>query len=261
MRISINTPSYKRYKVETLEYLSTTKIWVCESEYQAYLDQNKEYRDNIIKVPLGIQGNVSRIRNYILDQEFEAGNDVVVIVDDDLKGIYEHTIEGKFGYNPRLIKEEELLLLIQKYALICDEMGFKLFGVNLNEDKLNHKHFLPISTKSVVLGPFTCHLNNPIRYDEKLPLKEDYDLALQHLNKYRGILRINKFYYIAKQSKQSGGCATYRNFTTEKNQLMLLQKKWGQDIIKVDRSRKAQSKKQKNNIDYNPIIQVKIKGV
>jgi hypothetical protein len=43
--------------------------------------------------------------------------------------------------------------------------------------------------------------DNDIRYDERIPLKEDYDLSLQHLNKFRKVLRFNKYFYKVKQSK------------------------------------------------------------
>jgi hypothetical protein len=77
---------------------------------------------------------------------------------------------------------------------------------------------------SIILGPFSVHLKNDIRYDETLPLKEDYDLAIQHLNEYRGILRLNGYHYICEQSTNKGGCASIRNRQREKEQFDLLQK-------------------------------------
>lgn len=92
----------------------------------------------------------------------------------------------------------------------------------------------------------SCHLKGTeVFYDEKLPLKEDYDLAIQHLNKYRGILRLNGYFYLCKQSINPGGCASYRNFKNEKEQFELLIKKWGRNIIKTDKSNKGRSKKKK----------------
>lgn len=261
MEISINCPSYKRPKVETLKYLPFCKVWVDNKEYDDYVRENKGFEGNIVSVPEGIQGNVSRIRNYILDKEFKNGNDVVVLVDDDLKGIYHFENIDGYAYKEILVKDDEFIDFIEKNTILCDELGFKLWGVNLNKDALNYKHCLPFNTKAIILGPFCVHLKNDIRYDENIPLKEDYDLAIQHLNKYRGILRLNKYHYNAKQSKQAGGCATYRNYEREEQQLKLLQKKWGKDIVKQDMSKNAKCKKEKVNIDYNPIIRIPIKGV
>ena len=58
MKISINCPSYKRPKVETLDYLKTCKVWVAEREYEAYLHENPGFEANIISVPNEVQGNL-----------------------------------------------------------------------------------------------------------------------------------------------------------------------------------------------------------
>lgn len=261
MKISVNCPSYKRPKVETLDYLPFCKVWVDNKEYNNYIKANPRHKENIISVPDGIQGNVCRIRNYILDKEFEKGIDVVCIIDDDMKGIYYFENENGKAYNKKIVNQDEFIQFLEKYSVMCEELGFKLWGVNLNQDALSYRQYSPFSTNSVILGPFSCHLKNNIRYDVNLPLKEDYDLAIQHLNKYRGILRINKFHYNCKQSKQAGGCATYRNYQREEEQLKLLQKKWGKEIVKIDKVANSNTKKVKKEIDYNPIINIPIKGI
>ena len=86
-------------------------------------------------------------------------------------------------------------------------------------------------------------------------------MTLQNCNKYRGCLRVNSYFYDCKQSKQAGGCATYRNYQREIEQLELLQKKWGKAIVKIDNVLNQNAKKEKKNIDYNPIIHIPIKGV
>lgn len=138
--------------------------------------------------------------------------------------------------------------------MLCEEWGYKLWGVNYSYDQRLYKQFEPFSTTKCVLGPFQAHLKNNIRYDCRLPLKEDYDISLQHLLKYGGVLRFNAYHYHCEQSKQCGGCATYRNIDNERKQLELLMKKWGSDIVKVDKS-------SKKKFDYNPIIKSPIAGV
>lgn len=260
MKISVNCPSYKRPKVKTLEYLPFCKVWVDNKEYDDYVKANPGYEKNIVSCPDGIQGNVSRIRNYILDMEFKDGADVVCLLDDDMDGIYRFYYDNGYAYNQKLVDKDMFMSFIENGTIMCNDLGFKLWGVNLNKDALNYKYNLPFNTKAIILGPFCCHLKgSEIRYDEKLPLKEDYDLAIQHLNKYRGILRFNMYHYNCKQSKQAGGCATIRNYDREREQFELLQKKWGSKIVKQDKTNKG--KKEKVNIDYNPIINIPIKGV
>lgn len=253
MKISVNCPSYKRPRVETLDYLPFCKVWVSEDELDEYQKQNPDANFEVLHK----QGNVSKARNEILNREFEAGADVVCIVDDDLKGIYhyEKCKHNAFGYEKHLVTADEFEGFIYKHTIMCQDMGFYLWGVNLNQDLRVYKHSAPINTTAIILGPFSCHLKgSQIRYDERIPLKEDYDLAIQHLNKYRGILRMNKFHYACKQSVQAGGCASIRNYKTEKEQFDLLVKKWGSDIIQED-------KRSKKRFDYNPIIKIPIKGV
>jgi hypothetical protein len=68
-------------------------------------------------------------------------------------------------------------------------------------------------------------------------------------------------HYNCKQSKQSGGCATYRNYEKEKQQLEMLKKKWGKKIVKIDKTENSNQKKKAKEFDYNPIIKIPIKGI
>lgn len=259
MKVAICCPSYRRPKVKSFDfYGDLLKVYVDCGEYDDYVKANPEYKDCIISVPAGVQGNVARIRNYILnDCLVNQECDVCCIVDDDMDYI---------GYYEQLklykLKQDEILPFIEKYTTMCDDLGFKMWGVNLNSDPQCYREYSPFSTLSVVLGPFSCYLKgSECRYDERLPLKEDYDMALQHLNKYRGILRVNKYHYVCEQSTNTGGCASYRNIQREIEQLTLLQKKWGADVVKIDTADKSHSSKKTKKIDYNPIIRCPIKGI
>lgn len=261
MRISVNCPSYKRPKVETLDYLPYCKVWVAEREYEDYLKANPGFEENIISVPNEVQGNLCRIRNYILDKELPE-NDAVLIIDDDMKEICRFERDGMYGYVDVRLSPDDVLRMLEHYSKLCEEFGFKYWGVMCNSDALSYRQTTPFSTVSYIGGPFQCFLHgNDLRYDERLPLKEDYDMTLQNCNKYRGCLRVNKYHYHCKQSKQAGGCATYRNMEREIEQLKLLQRKWGEDIVKIDNVLNHNAKKKKVNIDYNPIIKIPIKGV
>lgn len=260
MDIRICVPSYKRPKVETLNYISKAKVYVDNKEYKDYITANKGFESNIISVPDGVQGNVSRIRNYILDTEFKNGADVVVLLDDDMKRCYRWEIEGIKKFK-REIEETEFYIILEKYSQMCDELGFKEWGMNVNMDNLTYHEDTPFSFTAFLGGPFQAFLKGcELRYDETLPLKEDYDMTLQQCNKYRGVLRCNFLCYEVKQSTNKGGCAAMRSRKKEAEQLDLLRKKWGSRIVKVDTSNKGKSKKEKLR-DYNPIIKIPIKGV
>lgn len=166
-----------------------------------------------------------------------------------------------FGYERRKLETDEIMPFLQKYTLMAKELGAKFWGVNCNIDNMTYRHFTPFSTCSYIGGPFQCFLKgNQCRYDESLPLKEDYDMTLQQLNVERVVLRVNYYHYHCKQSEQKGGCAMYRNRVREQQQFEALQQKWGSKIVKRDRTNKGHTDKDKF-VDYNPIIKPPIKGV
>jgi hypothetical protein len=256
VRISVNIPSYKRHIVETLKYIPFAQVWVDEGEADAYITQNPKAQ--IVVCKKGIQGNLCRIRNHILRSEFARGIDCVIIVDDDMKGIFR--FEGK---KPVMYETKQLKGLFQKCAFLAREWGAKFWGLNVNRDKQVYREYTPFSTTSYIGGPFQAFLKgNECYYDEALPLKEDYDMTLQQLNKYRLVVRFNYMFYDVRQSEQEGGCATYRNYDREEKQLLALQKKWGSEIVRIDSANRSHNlKKEKVRIDYNPIIKVPIRGV
>lgn len=255
MKISVCCPSYKRPKVETLDYLPFCRVYVDNKEAEEYIKQNPGA--DIVACPDGVQGNLCRVRNYILKEELK-NNDVVLIVDDDLRGVFYHE-------KMKVVKVEpsDFISFVEKHSILARDIGAYFWGVNLNNDPQCYQEFRPFCTTSYIGGPFQCFLKgNECFYDENLPLKEDYDMTLQQLNKYRVVLRVNKFFYDCKQSSQAGGCAMYRNIEREKQQFELLQKKWGSKIIRSDNSSRSHSTdKNRKIIDYNPILKSPIKGV
>jgi hypothetical protein len=252
MTISLNIQSYKRVgSVLTKEVFGKDAlIWVHEFEVDDY---REVYGDCVRVLPDSLRGNLPKVKNYILDQD---KNDVCVLLDDDIKGI-------KYWENKEAIVEKDLVGFINKYSIMCDDLGFKLWGINLNQDKQVYREYSPFSTISYISSSFSCFLRgNSLRYDERLPLKEDYDMTIQMCNKYRGLLRVNKYFYEKLSAENVGGCATYRNLEIEEEQLRMLQKKWGNHIVKFDGNDRSHStKKVKKVIDINPVINIPIKGI
>jgi hypothetical protein len=87
-------------------------------------------------------------------------------------------------------------------------------------------------------------------------------MTIQQVNKYRRVLRVNKFYYQKKSAQQTGGCSVYRNIEKEILQIKNLQKKWGNRIVKFDNnSTQSHGSIKKKNFDINPIIKIPIRGI
>lgn len=256
MDVRVCCPSYRRPKVETLDYLPYCKVYVDRSEYDAYKAANRPDAA-IIACEDGVQGNLCRVRNYILKKEFEDGADAVLIIDDDMQyvGYWEGAEKVK-------VTADMMLGIIEKYSIMARDMGVFFWGANCNDDKQTYCENTPFATVSYIGGPFQVFLNgNDCWYDERLPLKEDYDMTIQQCNKHRAVLRVNKMFYSCRQSEQAGGCAVYRNTEKEKEQFELLQKKWGKKIVRRDASTARFTGKKKKIEDYNPVIRIPIKGV
>lgn len=241
--IEVLSPSRRRAKLVTSHMaIANVRYVVHEEEAEEYIKQGH----NIKICPDNIAGNIARIRNWILDN---SGKNIVM-VDDDIKKIVFFESRKKKVFNP-----EESYQFLEKGFELAKEFNVKLWGVNLVNDPSAYRDFSPFSLSNVVLGPFSCFLDMDLRYDERLSLKEDYDMAIQVLNKYRKILRINFVHYECSHQNLSGGCSIYRTRNRELEQFELLQKKWGNKIIQRDKA-KSNSVIQ----DINPIVRIPIKG-
>lgn len=247
MKISVNVPSYKRPKdIKTLDYLPYARVWVDGSEYDAY--KKAHPKSDIVKCADGVQGNLCRVLNHILDEEFKRGMDVVLILDDDIHWIERWEVDELtgFGYEPYKLNADEVLMMIEKYSIMAQDLGAKFWGVNINYDKYCYKHNTPFSTKAYIGGPFRCHLKGSrCRYDERLFFKDDYDMTLQQLNMERVVLRVNAYHYICEQSTNKGGLAAYRNRDREHEQCELLIKKWGGAYFQLRRIEQRENRKRK----------------
>lgn len=245
MKVEYYIPSYKRpQKSITQTNYPFAKVVVSADDADKYLDNGND----IIIVPNAAQGNVCRIRNYILNNVQNA--DCCVFMDDDCSGIYVWQKQKKIKLSGDALQE-----FCEINTLLCIDWGYKLWGLNCVTDKGAYREHTPYATTSYIGSPFHAHITDGgILYDENLPLKEDYDITLQHLHKYRGCMRVNYACYEVKQAEQIGGCAQYRNVKKEIEQFELLQKKWGSEIIQKDKS-------SKRSFDFNPILKSPIKGV
>lgn len=248
MKFTILSPSYRRPDTAiTQQYLPACRYVVAKSEEKAY----KKAGHSVIAVPDKVQGNVSRIRNWILDNF-----DPVLILDDDIRRF------GRWNeQEERKLDTDDAMEFIEHAFNLAGELGARMWGMNLLPDKGAYREYTPFAFRSVILGPVQGFIGNECRYDEVLSLKEDYDMSLQVLNRYRRTLRFNAYHYVCHQHTNEGGCATYRTMAREQNQFFELQKKWGSNIVRMDTGASAVNKRKSTNWDINPIVRVPIPGV
>lgn len=248
MKFNILSPSYRRAgSVTTQEYLPACTYVVAANERKAY----EKAGHSVIACPTKVQGNVSRVRNWILDRF-----DPVLILDDDIRRF------GRWNEQQNCkLNSDEAMEFIEHAFLLAKQLKARMWGMNLLPDKGAYREYTPFAMRSVILGPVQGFVGMDLRYDELLPLKEDYDLSIQVLNKYRRTLRFNMMHYVCAQHTNEGGCATYRTMDRERKQFLELQKKWGSDIVRIDSQGGQVNQSKKTNWDINPIVRVPIAGV
>lgn len=245
MDIKIISPSYKRAGNVKAINLFHDHLIIAVHQFEEN-EYRKEYPNNELMIlPDSIKGNMAKVRNYIRDN---CNTRYLVMIDDDVKevGYHEHMKQNPIG----LIAIYEFL---ENGFSIAEELGTILWGINLQSDPKFYREYSPFSFLSPVLAPFSCHIVddvNEIRYDERLGLNEDYDYALQVLNKCHKIFRNNKYYYIAGHLTETGGCGSYRVLNEEKKQGVIMQEKWGSKVVKYDFSKST-----------NPRLKTPLKGI
>lgn len=240
---NIYIPTFKRAgKVSTHEIFEDAIIVCPESQLEDYkaLYPNMQF----LTCPDSIEGNIARKRNWI---KRNCDKDYFIMVDDDLKGFQK--LEGNKQIK---MTNDEIRSMIDNGFTMMEDLGTILWGMNVNTDPKCYMAYTPINMLSPILGPFTAQKKDKhIWYDERLSLKEDYDLSLQVLRKYHKVLRLNKYSYVTEHlTNAEGGCVDYRTMTREAEQNKLFQKKWGSKIVKYDMEK-----------SINPRVIVPLKGV
>jgi len=84
-----------------------------------------------------------------------------------------------------------------------------------------------VTTANFVLGDFFVVDRSPLRFDEEMTLKEDYDYTAQHIARHGGILRCNRMTVSAKHHAP-GGAESLRDKKglEEQRNIAILLRKW-----------------------------------
>lgn len=223
--INIVIPSFHRaHDLKGADYFIMAKYVVPQSQVEEY--QDKVGINRVIGIPDSEDGDIAKKRNWILNNVPRP----LIMIDDDVKCLrYWENREDEY-----LSEEFPRTLLPQLFRQMVDvaeEFGVKMFGVAQNKDDRSYKEFEPFSLSKIVLGPFQGHLEHNLQFDSKVGSKDDYDMALQQLNRYRKVLRFNKYAYDCEHGDNSGGIVSYRTQEKEIGWCRAIMVKWGKDII------------------------------
>ena len=234
MNIKYVSPSYKRPDAcPVIHFLKKIKLYVTPEEHEEYCKYNKGCEDRIIACPKGIQGNgKSRVMNWLLDNEFDENTDAVIMIDDDVSGIYKHIKNT----TDQLISEQDFYELVESWVVLGKDWKCGIFALSPSSDPVIYEEYIPFRLHGYCDGQVTGWIQrNELRYDEELTIKEDVDFALKNWQKYKKCLRIEKYYPKSKAFTNKGGCNEFRSEQEEKRQFKIMQERWGSDIIRPNK--------------------------
>jgi len=198
------------------------EITGCEKDLHWYLGID-EYRDyEHAKGTLHDAGKLIQARNLALDNAAREKK-YCLMLDDDLVKIHFFTPTGTTLIN--------FHNLVKEMYDVLKSTSLYLAGTASTTNRFFYHPETPLGLKHFIGGWCTLTKYGSIpRYDNKLKTKEDYDITLQHIKLYGGVVRIN---YLAPQFKHygnAGGVVEYRTSEVEQDSIKHLKSKWGSTI-------------------------------
>ena len=231
--MNIVIPTYKRADALVgRDYFSSARYVLPKSQEEEYAKVLSPER--MIVIDDEHDGNVARKRNWILGNIERP----LLMIDDDVKclmmseGVYDESGNFLKVERQRVLSPEQALSVIEGGFNLANEWGCKLWGLNVNTDGRNYQQYKPFSLTQMVLGPFQGHLEHDLKFDERMGTKEDYDMSLQQLKKYKMVLRMNKYAYYCEHGDNEGGIVSYRTMEKETQWCRAIEKKWGRRVIR-----------------------------
>ena len=82
---------------------------------------------------------------------------------------------------------------------------------------------VPISDHVLIVSSFSCVAPNPLRFDEGMRLKEDFDMTIRHLKQFGKVARVNTVLAGFQHRTNLGGAVQYRTTEAEMEAIAYLQ--------------------------------------
>lgn len=214
-------PTYKRYdKVAPIKGLglSVDRYALCVND----AEEKRRYREHYPDVEILVSGQkgCTASRNWLLDK-FPVGTKMVQ-VDDDVEGLYE--IRGKGRENLVKMAGEEVDMLIKKGFAMCQTNETKLWGVY----PVHNHYFMSrsIVPHAHVVGMWMGIIVGKERFDPTLNSKVDYAFTIQHILRYKKVIRFNYVCVKGKYASNKGGLQTVRTDSREEAEVQYLLQKY-----------------------------------
>jgi len=202
-------------------------------------DSLKDYRKLGLDAVVG--GKLTPARNMILNDAAKKGRVAVEVSDDisrwtyydvskqDLRGqtTFDKANQALAGTNKCVITPlAAAQWMLAKMRSSPDKP--KLAGVFPTGNPTMTMGFAEYSTQHFILGDFFVADTSPVRFDETMSLKEDYDYTCQHISKHGSVLRCNRLLLTVRHYANQGGAVDNRDKAgkKERENIGILQRKW-----------------------------------
>jgi hypothetical protein len=201
--------------VRSQTFLTCAHVYVPESEMADYARAGVK---NLVSVPDRVKG-ITATRNWILDNVKDRR---VVMLDDDLQlqgwtRLFAHHAKQK------RMREKDWLRESEKLFDITEQLRYRIWGVATHSSLRAIYPFKPFLFRSYVTASFMGILNDGrTRFDERFPVKEDYELTLRCIKQDGGIVAARYLYWQNTHWTDKGGCAAYRTQIMELQAIKLL---------------------------------------
>jgi len=214
--------AFKAAKIEPVWYVDEASL--------------QDYRGLGLNAVVG--GKLTAARNRALNDAFRMGKACVQVSDDISAWEYRHgpraTSRDDDAQNAAYDAARRYLVtpvaaarfILAKMRGVADGVPPRLGGVYMLGSCSRTMFDDPHSRKGFIIGDFFVADKSPVRFDESMTLKEDYDFTCSHLDKYGSIMRLNRMTVSAKHYSNSGGAVTVRNTKEEQRNISILHAKW-----------------------------------
>jgi glycosyltransferase involved in cell wall biosynthesis len=179
----------------------------------------------ILTHPDSVKGLTPKL-NWILDHFRD--EDAVVFVDDDIASVQRCFVEKG---EPATIREpEKILAIIKATHILARDTDAYYFGWEASNGAVRYYTGLkPIMLTGYINGcAMGFRRGHGLRFDERIVAKNDFDIAAQNAWRHRYCVKDGRFSFCQRETFTGrGGQSAYRTSGTERRDVELLRKKFG----------------------------------
>jgi hypothetical protein len=179
----------------------------------------------VLTHPDSVKGLTPKL-NWILEHFRNA--DAVVSIDDDIVSLQRCFVSP--GESATIRDSQLVEAIIRSTFRLARDVGAFYFGWEASNGALRYYTGLkPIALTGYINGcAMGFRRGHGLRFDERIVAKNDFDIAAMNAWKHRRCVKDCRFTFCQKETFTGrGGQAAFRTSVTEKRDVELLRKKWG----------------------------------